>query len=47
MGVSVKKDKKGPCYFVSHKRCGITEGIWLSVNELVELRKLLEDIVDG
>lgn len=42
--LTIKKDHKGPCYFVSHKRCGITEGVWLNMDELRELKKLLEDI---
>ena len=45
MDVSVKKDRKGPCYFVSHKRCGITEGIWLTPEEIRELRTKLDDVV--
>jgi len=42
--LTVKKDRKGPSYFVSHRRCGITEGMWLTLDELQELKKLLEDI---
>ena len=45
MNVSVKKDRKGPCFFVSHQRCGFTEGIWLTVDELKELKMLLDDLV--
>jgi hypothetical protein len=45
MAVTVKKDSKGPSYFVSHKRVGITEGIWLTIDELIELKKLIEEIV--
>ena len=41
MSVSLVKDKKGPSFFLSHKRCGITEGIWLSPSELDELERIL------
>lgn len=44
MGVSVKKDRKGPCFFLSHKRCGITEGVWLSPSELIELKTILAEM---
>lgn len=37
----ISKDKKGNCYIVSHKRCGMTECIWLTEDELKELKKLL------
>jgi len=45
MDVNVIKDRKGPCFFISHKRVGFTEGIWLSLDELIELRRLLDDIL--
>lgn len=45
MAVTVKKDKKGPCFFLSHKRVSFTEGIWLTLDELKELKKLIEEIV--
>jgi hypothetical protein len=35
------KDKKGACYILSHKRCGITECIWLTDDELQQLKKML------
>ena len=41
--LSIRKDQKGPSYFVSHKRCGMTEGLWLTYEELVELKRLLEE----
>ena len=44
MDVSVKKDRKGRCWYVSHRRVGVTEGIFLTPEELRELKKLLEDI---
>ena len=45
MDVSVKKDKKGKCWYVSHKRIGFTEGIFLTMDELIELKNQLEDVV--
>ena len=38
MAVEVEKDKKGGAYIVSHLRCGYHECIWLSKEELSELR---------
>jgi hypothetical protein len=43
--VSIQKDKKGCCYFISHKRCGITEGTFFTLDELVEIRDLINEIV--
>ena len=45
MDVLVTKDKKGRCYFVSHKLCGITEGIWLTPEEIQELKTKLDNLV--
>ena len=33
----VVKDKKGNCFFVSHVRCGVTEGTFFSLDELLEI----------
>ena len=41
--IELKKDSKGPCWILSHKRCGITETVFLTVEELVELKNLLYD----
>ena len=35
--LQLEKDKKGKCYILSHKRCGITECIWLTSDELQQL----------
>ena len=35
------KDKKGACHILSHKRCGITECIWLTADELQQLKTML------
>ena len=42
---SVVKDKKGATYFVSHRRCGVTEGLFLSLDELLEIRDQINNIV--
>ena len=42
---SVVKDKKGATYFVSHRRCGVTEGLFLSLDELLEIRDQINDIL--
>ena len=39
--LQVKKDKKGDCYILSHKRCGYTECIWLTPQEIEQLRQML------
>ena len=39
--ISVEKDKKGSATIVSHLRCGYHECIWLSTEELRELRDKL------
>ncbi len=43
--ITVKKDPKGPCYIVSHKRCGITIAEFFSLTELVELKQQIEEIL--
>lgn len=40
--VSVEKDSKGGAWIVSHIRCGYHECIWLSQEELRELREELD-----
>jgi hypothetical protein len=35
------KDKKCKCHILSHKRCGITECIWLTDDELQQLKTML------
>ena len=39
--LQLNKDKKGKAYILSHKRCGITECIWLTADELQLLKKML------
>ena len=42
--VEVTKDKKGSCTIVSHLRCGYHEQIWLTTDELRELRDKLNEM---
>ena len=42
--VSLDRDRKGSCWILSHKRCGITESIFLTEEEISELHKILDDI---
>jgi hypothetical protein len=42
---SVVKDSKGPSYIVSTKRCGITQAIFVSPEELVEIRDQIDKIL--
>ena len=39
--MEITKDKKGPCWIVSHERDGYHEQIWLTDAELAELYDLL------
>lgn len=43
--VTVNKDRKGRCWYVSHKRCGITEGIFLTPEEMLELKDILNGLI--
>ena len=45
MMVTLKKDRKGPCWIMSHRRCGITETVFLTEEELMELRVLINDMI--
>jgi hypothetical protein len=44
--VSVTKDRKGNCWFISHRRCGVTEGIFVTPEELVELSGELRKVIE-
>ena len=46
MDVSLRKDRKGSCYILSHRRCGITESMFLTDDELLELSELIYDIFE-
>lgn len=45
MEVTVSKDKKGSSFMVSHVRCGYHECIWLTIDELRELKEKIEAIL--
>lgn len=42
---SVKQDHKGSSFYISHKRCGVTEGTFFSLEELVEIRDEINNIL--
>ena len=44
--VTFKKDGKGSCYIISKKRCGITQCLYLSVDDLQQLQVLLNEKLD-
>ena len=35
--IAVRKDSKGPTYIISHVRCGVTECLFLTLDELSDL----------
>ena len=39
--MTLKKDRKGPCWILSHQRCGVTESLFLTDDEVEELLDLL------
>lgn len=43
----IEKDKKGDCWIISHKRCGVTEQLFVTIEELyviaMESRKILDE----
>ena len=43
--MTVEKDKKGPCWVISHKRSGYHESISVTSEELGELYFMLKNIV--
>lgn len=45
MTVSVTKDKKGSAYVVQNVRCGCHECIFLTYDELIELRNILNEML--
>ncbi len=44
--VTLKKDGKGSSYIISKKRCGITQCLYMSVEDLQQLQVLLNDKLD-
>ena len=45
--VSVEQDTKGSAWMVSHVRCGYTECIFLTADELRELGEILNELKDA
>ena len=44
--IELKKDRKGPCWILSHKRCGITETVFLTEEEVIMLRDIITQKLD-
>ena len=44
--VTLKKDGKGSSYIISMKRCGITQCLFMSVEDLQQLQVLLNEKLD-
>ena len=42
--IAVRKDSKGSAYIISHKRCGVTECLFVSRKELGELKDQIEKL---
>ena len=45
-GVTLVKDGKGSSYIISKKRCGITQCLYMSVEDLQQLQVLLNEKLD-
>ena len=45
--IIIRKDSKGPTYIISHERCGVTECLFLTLDELLELQKEVRMIFEG
>lgn len=41
--VRLEKDRKGNCYILSHKRCWVTECLFLTEEELIALKYMLNE----
>ena len=39
--MTIKRDRKGPCWILSHQRCGVTESMFLTDDEVDELLDLI------
>ena len=44
--VTLVKDGKGSSYIISKKRCGITQCLYMSVEDLQQLQVLLDEKLD-
>ena len=45
--ITVRKDRKGPPYIISHVRCGVTEWLFLTLDELLDLSKVIRRTFEG
>lgn len=43
--VTIKKDNKGLCYVISHKRSGVTIAEFFTLEELIEIKQQIEEIL--
>ena len=43
--VKLVKDRKGSTWLISHRRCGVTEVLFFTVEELTELRNLIDNVL--
>ena len=46
-GITISKDSKGPTYIISHVRCGVTECLFLTLDELLDLSKEIRRTFEG
>ena len=44
--VTLKKDGNGSSYIISKKRCGITQCLYMSIEDLQQLQVLLNEKLD-
>ena len=45
--ITVSKDSKGSTYIISHVRCGVTECLFLTLEELSDLSKEIRRTFEG
>lgn len=45
MSVNLTKDKKGRCWYVSTLSAGMTVGIFLTPEDLLELKNKIEEVI--
>lgn len=43
--MTIEKDRKGKCYIIDHVRGGYHECIWLTVEEMKELKERLDEVL--
>ena len=45
--ITVRKDSKGLSYIISHVRCGVTQCLFLTLDELLDLSKEIRRTFEG